>query len=1109
MNPLEEIPPDETPPVEDVHMEDELLRIPAEEVPSEPIEDEDAIRKLLSELSNSVEDKPAEEAMDLVPSDTASENTLFIIPVQTTAEPTHSTVQEPSEIPTEEVPMEISDTTPIVIDIKDIPLPSGPPPKQSEESGIQLEERVLPSSWIHYDEHPLQKFYDPEFKSTGLGIANQMTLADANAFRNHTIEAARFRPQLEEIRKSADKADLAGIDTKPKEAGAIYILQEKDGSKFSATPLHVEIVGDDRPDLNFVFFDSFSDDLANPNLVPHPNNYFPGDAIYVTKLKNRAAAETEKILTTFDGVREPKCHNAFWKVKECYLIKRTIAEDVLTARMSREFNKGAMEQCISDGFNSIVLANKKIFHGTATTPKANRKVRADIFVPKLQPGRLLPGVLKHGRLAVLERTRRQAMDRPVQPFLFNWRNLSELENEQMNWDSLPFVKFEVQEQAFDTLAIASRIGLSGVLSMANKNKDLRYHTSVVKGVSQGQEKPIIAFQLSNISGPPRIEKWNRSTNFFVDDGNGKIEMSVDSATVVNHTLHITAIPVSSATLIVDRTRAMRSAKIVVFQEKEKNQHLINSFPTSLRQIPDDSNFKLLLRTTHGGEQLHFDEVPNGPIELKMGGINLTDPQRLYVHTVAHSTQPIIIGHSPPGVGKTSMVVVAAHVSARDYEVDGIHIATAMSNAAATALVEAFMKIEDRGQAVRVISHQNYQAINPDLRTPLDFPVLWIVEFRNYIFEVDATISRDAISDMTYAVIQHLKNAGKLEEGELKAWPLKTAFRKQHKPTMEIEDAFMRIFRPRVVFGTVASITESLNRGMLSFYAECVNTVQIDEASQVPTYALIALGVQCPTARFALIGDVKQLRPFADVDLPDDLRQFAVGDLLGAASSKVRPIDIELVRRCPYEITMLVSDLFYGGRLCAFKPPRARNDFARLLGFPSQYPIQVVDTGNFSRQKSSGKSLLNPEEAEVAMALIRRIARQRDVPKIGALSFYKAQTGHLAKEIGRLPAFVGTIDASQGQEYDVNIILTTRTSSFSSKAREAQKKEDGPESMEADFIEDFRRINVAITRTKELCILLIDVYSAVKSGVWRDVLNQIPGCACSKAADVLRWLEAEH
>ncbi|CAO4384632.1 unnamed protein product [Caenorhabditis nigoni] len=1020
MNPLEDIPPDETPPVEDVHMEDELLRIPAEEVPSEPIEDEDAIRNLLSELSNSVEDKPAEEAMDLVPSDTASENTLFVIPVETTAEPTHATVQEPSDIPTEEVPMEISDTTPMVIDIKDIPLPSGPPPKQSEESGIQLEERVLPSSWIHYDEHPFQKFYDPEFKSTGLGIANQMTLPDANAFRNHTIEAARFRPQLEEIRKSADKANLAGIDTKPKEAGAIYILQEKDGSKFSATPLHVEI-------------------------------------------------------TT-------------WQTQSLFHIPTTTAD--------RQNVKGVQQR-----------RHGTMYFGWLQLDRAGQQEDLPRHCHHAQGQQ--EGVLKHGRLAVLERTRRQAMDRPVQPFLFNWRNLSELENEQMNWDSLPFVKFEVQEQAFDTLAIASRIGLSGVLSMANKSKDLRYHTSVVKGVSQGQEKPIIAFQLSNISGPPRIEKWNRSTNFFVDDGNGKIEMSVDSATVVNHTLHITAIPVSSATLIVDRTRAMRSAKIVVFQEKEKNQHLINSFPTSLRQIPDDSNFKLLLRTTHGGEQLHFDEVPNGPIELKMGGINLTDPQRLYVHTVAHSTQPIIIGHSPPGVGKTSMVVVAAHVSARDYEVDGIHIATAMSNAAATALVEAFMKIEDRGQAVRVISHQNYQAINPDLRTPLDFPVLWIVEFRNYIFEVDATISRDAISDMTYAVIQHLKNAGKLEEGELKAWPLKTAFRKQHKPTMEIEDAFMRIFRPRVVFGTVASITESLNRGMLSFYAECVNTVQIDEASQVPTYALIALGVQCPTARFALIGDVKQLRPFADVDLPDDLRQFAVGDLLGAASSKVRPIDIELVRRCPYEITMLVSDLFYGGRLRAFKPPRARNDFAAFLGFPSQYPIQIVDTGNFSRQKSSGKSLLNPEEAEVALALIRRLARQRDVPKIGALSFYKAQTGHLAKEIGRLPAFVGTIDASQGQEYDVNIILTTRTSSFSSKVREAQKKEDGPESMESDFIEDFRRINVAITRTKELCILLIDIYSAVKSGVWRDVLNQIPGCACSKAADVLRRLEAEH
>ncbi|CAO4384638.1 unnamed protein product [Caenorhabditis nigoni] len=40
-------------------------------------------------------------------------------------------------------------------------------------------------------------------------------------------------------------------------------------------------------------------------------------------------------------------------------------------------------------------------------------------------------------------------------------------------------------------------------------------------------------------------------------------------------------------------------------------------------------------------------------------------------------------------------------------------------------------------------------------------------------------------------------------------------------------------------------------------------------------------------------------------------------------------------------------------------------------------------------------------------------------------------------------------------------------------------------------------------------LLTDVYSAFTSGICRDVLNQIPGCARSKAADALRRLETEH
>ncbi|UMM42311.1 hypothetical protein L5515_018188 [Caenorhabditis briggsae] len=39
-------------------------------------------------------------------------------------------------------------------------------------------------------------------------------------------------------------------------------------------------------------------------------------------------------------------------------------------------------------------------------------------------------------------------------------------------------------------------------------------------------------------------------------------------------------------------------------------------------------------------------------------------------------------------------------------------------------------------------------------------------------------------------------------------------------------------------------------------------------------------------------------------LSDNLRQFTVGDLLGSASSKIRPFNIDFVRRCLFEIVML-------------------------------------------------------------------------------------------------------------------------------------------------------------------------------------------------------------
>uniref|UniRef100_A0A1I7TT75 RING-type domain-containing protein n=1 Tax=Caenorhabditis tropicalis TaxID=1561998 RepID=A0A1I7TT75_9PELO len=61
---------------------------------------------------------------------------------------------------------------------------------------------------------------------------------------------------------------------------------------------------------------------------------------------------------------------------------------------------------------------------------------------------------------------------------------------------------------------------------------------------------------------------------------------------------------------------------------------------------------------------------------------------------------------------------------------------------------------------------------------------------------------------------------------------------------------------------------------------------------------------CPKARYALIGDVKQLSPYAENDLQRDLKEYAVGTVIKATKGQVQTVDITTVYRCPYELTKM-------------------------------------------------------------------------------------------------------------------------------------------------------------------------------------------------------------
>uniref|UniRef100_A0A8R1E6X6 DNA2/NAM7 helicase-like C-terminal domain-containing protein n=1 Tax=Caenorhabditis japonica TaxID=281687 RepID=A0A8R1E6X6_CAEJA len=86
--------------------------------------------------------------------------------------------------------------------------------------------------------------------------------------------------------------------------------------------------------------------------------------------------------------------------------------------------------------------------------------------------------------------------------------------------------------------------------------------------------------------------------------------------------------------------------------------------------------------------------------------------------------------------------------------------------------------------------------------------------------------------------------------------------------------------------------------------------------------------------------------------------------------------------------------------------------------------------------------------------------------IALLCYYRSQAGLLSSLLDTDPFIATTIDGAQGQEFDVVIVLTTPTRSFRNSSL-----------FEADH-----RLNVASSRTRHLCLLMVNRSAAWESRV---------------------------
>lgn len=541
-------------------------------------------------------------------------------------------------------------------------------------------------------------------------------------------------------------------------------------------------------------------------------------------------------------------------------------------------------------------------------------------------------------------------------------------------------------------------------------------------------------------------EYGRPVCFFTQDVSGKLNYLNFVATVnyVDEDRIVVILP------SVDALLALQSKEVVGVQLyfDETSYRLMFE---ALKQVVGAKNNRLAeLRDIFHGTQpaSTFSFHP-----LRFPWLNATQEEA--VNKVLHAKDVAIV-HGPPGTGKTTTLVEAVYETLhRENQV----LVCAQSNMAVDWISE---KLVDRG--VSVLRIGNPSRVNDKMlsftyerrfESHPDYPQLWSI--RKAIRELYARSRKGAEREAVRQKINSLKDRA---------------------TELEIRINESLFSEARVIACTLVGSANRLLTG------QKFGTLFIDEAAQ-------ALEAACwipirKADRVILAGDHCQLPP--TVKTPEALRA-GLGHTLMQTIVKNKPDTVSLLKlqyRMNDEIMRFSSEWFYGGMLQSAPEVKYRS----ILDFDT--PIEWINTeGLDCNEEFIGENYgrINKSEAELSIeqlkGYITKIGRERFLDEridVGMISPYKAQVQYLRRLV-RNDAFfkpyrqaitINTVDGFQGQERDVILISLVRAN------------EEG----QIGFLNDLRRMNVAITRARMKLIILGDASTLTRHAFYKKLYTYI-------------------
>lgn len=436
---------------------------------------------------------------------------------------------------------------------------------------------------------------------------------------------------------------------------------------------------------------------------------------------------------------------------------------------------------------------------------------------------------------------------------------------------------------------------------------------------------------------------------------------------------------------------------------------------------------------HLREVLIGGERPSFSNHSKIGFSWLNLSQEEAVNRLLDAKDVMIV-HGPPGTGKTTTLLEAIYETLRR---EPQVLVCAQSNAAvdwiSSQLMDRGVPILRIGNPTRVTDKMLQSTYERQFADHPRYPDLW--------------------------TLRKILREGHGSKGKLGHEERDRLREKVSVLEMEIRQTLFQ--NAKVIACTLAGAGHPLMHG------QQFNTVFIDEAAQATEPACwIAIR---RARRVIMAGDHCQLPP--TLKSPDAARGPLGRTLMEhVALSKPEAVSLLTMQyRMHPDIMQFSSDYFYDGKLTAAESVKYRG----ALDFDSA--LIWFDTSDSEWQEAEqhdGTSRYNVEEARFLvtqleeyadMLTIRRL--QDDGVDFAVISPYQAQIHLLRRLIKRSQKLrqlrkhitVETVDAFQGQERDVVIISLVRAN----------------ESGQIGFLQDLRRMNVALTRARHKVMIIGD------------------------------------